>query len=96
MIVLSVVQALCGAVSANTKAITLEFTGDDVVAHFLLRQESPVDREEIEDDFPTEVAALTMGLPEVGDVLVIPKIELVESHPAGYRPPGRLVILLRD
>ncbi len=52
MIVLMVLQALQGGLSPSMKVLTLEFGGDnDVVAHFLLREESEVDREEIEDNW---------------------------------------------
>lgn len=96
MIVLCVVQALWGALSPNMKAVTLEFLGEDVVAHFLLHRESAIDREEVEEEFPVEVDALTAGFPEVGGVLVISKIELVEDHEPGFCPPGRPVIIHRD
>jgi hypothetical protein len=96
MIVLCVVQALWGALSPNMKAVTLEFPGDDVVVHFLLHQESSTDREEIEEEFPTEVAVLAIGFPEVGDIGVSTKIELVEHHEPRFRPPGRPVIIHRD
>lgn len=89
MTIVMVLQALLGTLSLNMKALTLEFGGDnDVVAHFLSRQESGEDREEIEQNFPTEVSVFANGT-ELDEVLVIPVIELVDDHEPGYIPPGR-------
>jgi hypothetical protein len=79
------------------KAVTLEFEEEgDVTAHFLLREESPADREEIEENFPNEVSVFTIGVPGVGDTLMKPVIELATDHPPGYIPPGRRVLVFRD
>jgi hypothetical protein len=94
MIVLAVVQALCGSVSSNVKAVTVEFPGDSVLVHFLLRQDAVDDREEIMDDFPVEVVALTLGVPEVGDVFVQTSVQVMgDQRPL---PAGRLVLSIRD
>ena len=90
-----VLQALCGVLSSNIKALTLEYLERDVVVHFLLREESEVDREEIEENFPTEVSVLTNGT-EIGEVLAIPVIEFVGKNEYGYLPPGRQVLKFRD
>ena len=95
MIDLMVLQALYGTLTTNMKALSLEFVGADVVAHFLLRDESEVDRVEIEDNFPTEVSVLTNGT-DIGEVLAIPVIEFVADHDPGYVPPGRRVLAFRD
>jgi hypothetical protein len=95
MIELMVLQAIYGALSTNLKALTLEFVGTDVVAHFLLRDESEVDRVGIEDNFPTEVSVLTNGT-DIGEVLAIPVIEFVADHDLGHVPPGRPVLAFRD
>jgi hypothetical protein len=96
MIIVMVLQALLGTLSLNMKALTLEFGGDnEVVAHFLLRQESGPDREEIEENFPTEVSVFTNGT-ELGEVLAVPVIEFVTDHEPGYVPPGRRVLVFRD
>ena len=47
--VVSAVQALWGAVTPNMIAVSLCCTGPEVHLHFYLQQESPIDREEIED-----------------------------------------------
>jgi hypothetical protein len=96
MIVLMVLQALLGTLSSNVKALTLEFGSEGVTAHFLLREESSEDREQIEENLPTEVSAFTIGVPGVGDTLVIPMIELVADRAPDYVPPGRRVLLFRD
>jgi hypothetical protein len=95
-IVLSVVEALCGSMTADVKAVTIQFPFDDVVVNFLLRSRSNHSAGWLLDDFPTEVAVLTMGIPEVGDVRVTPQIEYLEDREADYVPPGRRVLLIRD
>lgn len=97
MIIITVLQALNGILSVNIKALTLEFGGsdDDVVAHFLFRKESGEDREEIEENFPTEVSVMTNGT-ELGEVVAVPVIEFVADHEPGYVPPGRRVLVFRD
>ena len=40
MIVLSVIQALCGPMTTDVKAVTIQFPFDDVVVNFLLRHQS--------------------------------------------------------
>jgi hypothetical protein len=96
IIVLMLLQAMIGQLSNNVKALSVEFDGEDVVAHFLLREDNLADREEIFDNLPTEVSVLTNGVPGVGEVLVRPGIELVAERPPGFRPPGRIVLLFRD
>ena len=96
MIELMIIQALAGHLSSKVKALTLEFNGADVIAYFLLREESPEDREEIEEDFAAEVEVFTLGVPGLEDVLVRPVIQLVQDYPQGYVPPGRLTFLFRD
>jgi hypothetical protein len=101
-IILMVLQALFGTLSPNLKALTLEFgDNNDIVAHFLLRQESDADREEIEENFPTEVSVMTNGIElgdgtELGEVLAVPVIEFVADHEPGYVPPGRRILKFRD
>jgi hypothetical protein len=92
---LMVLQALYGVLSSNIKALTLEYVERDVVVHFLLGQESEVDREEIEENFPTEISVLTLGT-DIGEVLAMPVIEFVGEHEPGYVPPGRGVLKFRD
>jgi hypothetical protein len=96
MIELIVLQALLGVLSSRVKALTLEFEGEDVIAYFLLREESPEDREEIEENFAAEVEAFTLGVPGVEDTLVRPVIHLAQDYPPGYVPPGRRVFRFRD
>jgi len=64
-------------------------------AYFLLWEESASDRQEIEGNLATEVSVLTNGLPEVGEAVVRPVIEVVSEKPPDYRPPGRSVFLFR-
>ncbi len=47
--VLGLVQALLGGVTPNLRAAAIECVGDEVRLVFLLRNESPEDREEIDD-----------------------------------------------
>ena len=96
MIELIILQALVGRLTSNLKALTLEFHGEEVTAYFLLREDSPQDREEIEEELPTEVSVFTNGVPGVGDTLVNPVIQLVADQTEGYVPPGRRVLLFRD
>jgi hypothetical protein len=96
MIELMVLQALLGTLSTNVKALTLEYVGADVRAHFLLRADSAEDREEIEENLPTEVSVFTNGIPGMGEVVVDPVIHLVGDEPEGFIPPGRRVLHLRD
>jgi hypothetical protein len=95
-IVLMVIQALCGVVTTNWKAVSLEFPGQDLRAHFLLRRDLPEDREEIEEEFPSEIAALTLGTIENGDILVKTIIHLVDEVGADLLPPGRMVLMVRN
>jgi hypothetical protein len=96
MIVLMVLQALENVLTSNVKTLTLEFRLDDVVAHFVLRQESPEDEEEILKNLTTEVSALTLGLAGVGEVVVRPRVAMAADHPPRYLPPGRVVFRFRD
>jgi len=95
-ILLMFLQALTGVLSPAVKGVSLEFVGADVIAHFLLRKRSPVDEEEITENLTTEVSTLTNGLPDVGEIVVRPVIELVDEFPSDYRPPGRTVFFFRD
>ena len=70
------------------KAHTLEYVGTDVVAHVLSPEESEVDREEIEDNLPTEVSVPIYGT-DMGEVLATPVIEFVGDHdPVTFRLGG--------
>lgn len=97
MIVILILQALCGTLTSAVKALTIEFAqGDEVTTYFLLREESSHDRIEIIENFPTELSAFTNGVPGVDEVVVRPIVQLVEEHPRGYVPPGRPVFVFRD
>jgi hypothetical protein len=97
MIVLMIMQAITGVLSSTVRGLSLEFTGPhDVIAHFLLREPSAMDEEEIIENLPTEVSVLTNGIEGVGEAVVRPVIELEQDHPVGYQPPGRTVFLFRD
>jgi hypothetical protein len=96
MIELVVIDALAGQLTPAVKILTLEYVGEDVIAHFVFREESPEDRAEIESNLAAEVSALTNGWEGVGDTLVIPTIEISTDHPAGYVPTGRQVFHFRD
>jgi hypothetical protein len=96
MVTLMVLQALTNVLTSKVKGLTLEFRADDVVAHFVLRQESPGDEEEILENFPTEVSVLTLGLEGVGEVVVKPEIILAAESRPGDVPPGRVVFMFRD
>ena len=97
MVILMVLQAIHGVLSSAVKGLSLEFDENGgATAYFLLREESASDRQEIEEDFATEVSVLTLGLSEVGDVVVRPVIELASEKPPGYRLPGRSVLLFSD
>src|ERR1700678_296040 len=95
-ILLMVLRALTGVLSPAVKGVSLEFIGADVIAHFLLRRRSAVDEEEITENLTTEVSTLTNGLPDLGEIVVRPVIELVDELPSDYRLPGRVVFLFRD
>jgi hypothetical protein len=96
MIILMVLQAIDGVLSSAVKGLSVEFgEAGDVSAYFLLWEESASDRLEIEENLATEVSVLTNGLPEVGEAVVRPVIELVSEKPPDYRPPGRSVFLFR-
>jgi hypothetical protein len=45
----SLLQAMCGAISANMLGISLQCIGQDVHLYFVLEHDSVEDREEIED-----------------------------------------------
>jgi hypothetical protein len=96
MVVLMVLQAISGVLTCAVTAMSLEFLAEEVVlAHFLLREPSPEDEAEIYENLATEVSVFTNGLPDVGEVVLRPDIAFVADHPAGYLPPGRLVIHFR-
>lgn len=88
-IVLCVVQALVGAVSPNYRWVTVEFLDSgDIRVHFVLTEERSEDREEIEEEFPTEVKVLTLGW--IGDIGIEPVIHIGDE--LGLRDlPGRPV-----
>lgn len=61
--VVSVVQALCGAISPNMVAVSLRCVGPEVHLHFYLEADSSVDREGI-DDVATDLEVLQFtGVP---------------------------------
>lgn len=94
VVILEALQAIHGVLTSAVKGLSLEFDNDgSVTAHFLLREESASDRQEIEENFATEVSVLTNGIPGVGEVVVRPMIQLVSEKPPGYRLPGRSVFL---
>ncbi len=88
-IVVSVVQALVGAISPNVHRITVEFSNRDARVHFVLGEDLPADREEFEEEFPTEVEALLLG--DINDCLVVPVIHITSSIDETEWPPGRPV-----
>jgi hypothetical protein len=96
MIVIFALQAISGVLTTKVKSVTVEFVESGVVAHFLLREESREDREEIEENFPTELSVFANGVPGVGDIRVTPIIELVAEHPPGYVPPGVRILHFRE
>jgi hypothetical protein len=51
--VLSLNQALIGAVSLNFRIVWISRSGDAWRLHFVLEKDDPVDREEIEEDMAT-------------------------------------------
>ena len=86
-IVLSLVQALVGAISPNVLRINVEFVGHNVRVHIVLREDLAADREEFEEEFPAEAAALLQ--PDFYDCAVVPVIHLdPDNDPNGW-PPGR-------
>src|SRR5580658_6109929 len=91
MVVIVILQAICGTLTSAVKALTIESNGAEVTAYVLLRRESPADREEVTENLPAEVSAFTNGVPGIGEVVVRPVIQLAEDHPTGYVPPGRPV-----
>jgi hypothetical protein len=93
-IVLSAIQALHGSLSTNVTAARLEFVRDDLRAHFLFRAEDRADRQEIEENFPTEVEVLLLGVidPVPGIETVIHVAAEWESSPLS----GRSLWCFRD
>ncbi len=89
MVTLFVMDALVGELTYNVRALFLEFQADDIVAHFLLRGPSPEDENEILEEFPFGLAALTHNIPGVGVAEVTPVIHYDGEGPT--RPPGRAV-----
>ena len=88
-IVLGLVQALVGAISPNVVRVSVEFVGADAHVHVVLGRDSPEDREEFEEDLPTEVEALLLG--DINDCLIVPVIHLLSALGKGEWPPGRPV-----
>lgn len=89
-IVLSVIQALVGAISSNVLRITVELVGTDVRVHFVLTEDSREDREEFEQEFPSEVEALLLG--DINDCKVQPVVHVGLAD----WPPGRPVFGVRS
>ena len=87
LIILTALQALNGVLTQRVKALTLEFGADDVVAHFVLCEDSPEDEEEILENFPTQCSVLTLRIPGVGEVVIRPQILLAADYPPGHIPP---------
>ena len=55
--------------------VTVEFLDSgDIRVHFVLVEETAEDREEIEEEFPTEVEVLTLGW--IGDIGIEPVIHI--------------------
>jgi hypothetical protein len=85
--VVSIVQALLGAISANMAAISLECVGEDIHLHFWIERDSSDDR-----DMIREVAEDLFAL-QVTDVSI-------ETHVSVGKPPlplpGRPVYLKHE
>lgn len=88
--VLGVVQAMLGLVSSNFRAVSIEVTPASVTLHFLLRTDSPLDREAI-DDIAFELEAL-QGVAFAVDVVV----HVSAAGDEVGRLPGRLVFSARE
>jgi hypothetical protein len=88
-IVGSVVQALVGAISPNVLRISVEFVGRDARLHVVLAEDLALDREEFEEDLPTEVEALLLG--DINDCAVTSVIHLGSDGDLTHGPPGRAV-----
>jgi hypothetical protein len=89
-IVLSALQALWGAVSTNVESASIEFRGNDVRAHFLLRRQREEDRLEVEEEFVSEVEALLHG--SIEPVPMIETVVHVSDGSDAFPPlPGRLL-----
>ena len=88
-IVLAIVQALVGAISPNVLRISVEFVGRDAYVHIALSEDLSADRQEFEEEFPSEVAALLQ--PDLYDCAVIPVIHVDPTNDPTAWSPGRAI-----
>jgi hypothetical protein len=86
-IVLAMVQSLVGAITPNVLRINVEFVGRDAHVHFVLSEDLPADRQEFEDELPSQVGALLQ--PDFYDCAVIPVIHVDPNNDPTAWPPGR-------
>lgn len=68
--VLNLVQAMCGLISPNMRAVSLECVDGRVVLHFVLAEESDADRENI-DDILFEFTALQNRLIDISSSVAV-------------------------
>jgi len=87
--VLYLIQALLGVISNNMKAISVEFSGQEVTIHFFLENENPHDREEI-NDFGAEYEAL-----QERSVHYEISTHIVKNQKEYLELPGRVIYLKR-
>jgi hypothetical protein len=89
--VLSLVQAMLGAISPNFRTVTIE-VGAKTVLHYLLERDDATDREEIED-IEFEFAALQTEPLEMD----VSSVVVVSCEPyTSVRLPGRMVYMRRE
>ncbi|WP_232616682.1 hypothetical protein [Leptospira weilii] len=89
--VLNIVQAMLGNISWNVRAVSLVCNNEaSVVLHFVLAEDQPEDREEIED-IGFEFEALQFSRIDVDVVVTVNAGPLIDGD-----TPGRIVYLRKE
>lgn len=89
-LILMLGQALLGSISPNMRAISLEVIAGGARLHFLLAEDDPWDRSEIENEVPCEFGCLSERSITVESSIRISRDEIRTSL------PGRLVYMRRE
>lgn len=89
--VLHLVQAMIGTVTRNLRRVTLEvFDGSKIILHFLLEQDDPIDRQEI-DDIAFEFEALQNQSVELETEILVDQRPIEQIF-----QPGRIIFGRRE
>ena len=90
---INLTQALVGAITTNFRVVTFECTSEKICIWFLLGEEDPRDREEVED-IVAEFEAFQTSAVDVSFVIIISQEPLAELFDSKLR--GRMVFACNE